>query len=409
MLLQQGRYVDAEFAGREALARDPDDAFLLYMLALAQYQQDDGEVRALPTANRAIALEPADASYHALRSRILLELHRLDEADASADEAIRLGPGETEGHVARGFVRFRRQDWAGAEKCAREALELDPEDGGAAHLLTESLRLQGRANENREVLEERLARDPLDPNAHVSLGWRALQADRRDAAEEHFLEALRLDPGHEAARIGLLEAFKSRAPWYRAWLRLNLWSQRFSQQSRWFVIGGLFVLTRFARVLFKGPLAPIGLLATVLWLFFALWSHLASGSANFIVLLDSRARHALRRPERLEAVAVGGCMCLGLLLGVIGMLPGTFLVSAAGLFAFAASIPFAYTFTNKSLAGSRLFAGVAAVSLLAGAMILVAHVAPMSMPPTAISAIVMVAAGGVIATTWLANVPALRR
>lgn len=409
MLLQQGRFADAEQACREVLAQDPDDSLMTYLLALSQYRQDGGEPRALPTVDRAIALEPGSATSHALRARILTEMDRLDDALTSAETAVRLDPDDTDGHTARGFVRFRRQDWPGAEQSARDALAIDPEDLAAAHLLTESLRIQGRASENLEVLEERLARDPLEPNAHVSLGWRALQADQRDDAERHFLEALRLDPGHDAARAGLLEAFKSRAPWYRAWLRLNLWAQRFSRTSRWAVMIGLYLALRFSRVVFTGALAPVGYVLTALWLLLALWSHLASGSANFIVLLDSRARHALRRRERLEAVAVGGCLLLGLFMTLAAAVPGSGPVPLAGLLVFGASIPFAYTFTNDSVAGSRLFGGIAGFTLLAAALVLLSGFAPSVVPPSFATLPIGIAALGVIATTWISSIPALRK
>jgi tetratricopeptide (TPR) repeat protein len=407
MLVQQGRFDEAERAYFDALRGDPEDPSLLHMLAFCQYRQPGSEARALETIGRAIALEPESADHHALRSNVLAELRRLPEALDAAHEATRLDPALTDGHIARGWVRYRQQRWAEAEASARAALEIDPDDAQATFLLAEALRLQGRESENRGAVGVMLGRDPLDPAAHISAGWSALQAGDRDAAERHFLEALRIDPRLDAAREGLLEAFKSRAPWYRAWLRLNLWAARFSSANRWLIILGLFALVRFSRSVLRGPWAPLGALLTVLWMGLVLWAHLASGTANAIVMLDSRARHALRSREKLEAIAVGGGVFGGLLLLLIGVaLPP---LRPLGMGVFGAAIPFAHTFTNDARAGAVIFGCVAVLALTAGAVNAAAVASPGSVSPGVAGGLASIAFLAVMLTTWLVNVPALKR
>jgi Tfp pilus assembly protein PilF len=408
-LLEQRRYEECEHACRELLARDPDDTWMLYLLAMAQYQQDGGEPRALETIDRAIALEPNMSLHHALRSGVLRHLDRVEEALVAADEAIRLAPDNPDGHVARGWALYFREQWADAEECARRALAIDPDDGPAAYLLSESLRLQGKGEENRDAVSGHLARDPLDPVAHVSAGWSALQRGDRDVAEQHFLEALRLDPRMDAARDGLLQSFKSRAPWYRAWLRLNLWMARFSRGNRWLIMIGLFVAARFARVLLRGPWAPLGAMIGFLWLGLSLWSHLASGTASALVLLDRRARLALRPPERLEAVFSGGGVFAGVALMLVGALVHQWALLAVGMGLFAGAIPFAHTFTNDSSHGRLLFGGLGALAVLAGLAVAASLTFPAAMPRDVANGMAAIAFVGVILSTWLANAPALNR
>ena len=407
LLMEQGRFDEAERILMGVLSHDPDAPEILHLLAYCQSRQAGSEARALETIERAIALEPDEAEHHALRSHVLRDLRRLDDALAAADESIRLDPHLTDTHVARGWVRYRQERWADAEASAREALAIDPDDPPATFLLTESLRLQGRVSQNRAGVAVMLGRDPLDPVGHVSAGWAALQAGERDAAERHFLEALRLDPRSEAAREGLLESFKSRAPWYRAWLRVNLWLARFSRGNRWLILIGLFLVVRFSRSMLRGPLAPFGALLTVLWLGLVLWVHLASGTANAIVLLDGRARHALRPRERLEAIAVGGGVFGGLLLMVVALVTSMRPLAPLGMGLFGSAIPFAYTFTNDSRPGSILFGCIGVLALAAGVVGCAAQVWP-GIPVTLATGLAGAAFLAVILTTWIVNVPALK-
>ncbi|HEY5791846.1 MAG TPA: tetratricopeptide repeat protein, partial [Chthoniobacterales bacterium] len=52
VLLEQGRYPDAEKFFREALAGDPNDAYVLYQLAVCELNQDR-DAAALETIGRA--------------------------------------------------------------------------------------------------------------------------------------------------------------------------------------------------------------------------------------------------------------------------------------------------------------------------------------------------------------------
>ena len=124
---------------------------------------------------------------------------------------------------------------ADAETAAREALALDPDSSGAANLLSHALRIQGKSGENEGRIEAMLARDPESDDNHCAAGWQALQSGKREQAQTHFMEALRLNPENDLAREGMLEAFKARSPLYRSYLKWAFWMASQSQARQWAV------------------------------------------------------------------------------------------------------------------------------------------------------------------------------
>lgn len=408
LLMSQGRFDEAEQRFREALGASPDDAESLHGLAFCQYRQDGGSARALETIRAALALRPNLADHHSLRALILADLERPDEAAASAGEAIALAPDSAFAHNAMTVVRLTQRDWAEAEACARNALALDAEDSLAANHLSIALRMQGRREENAAQIRGLLARDPEDASTHMNAGWSALEDGRRVDAEDHFLQALRIDPGHEYARQGLLTAFKARSPLYRVHLRFALFMGRLTNGRQWLVIIGLWLAFKAVRLLQSTPLAYVALAAVPLYLLFVVWQHVADGVGHLIVLLDRRARRVLRAPERWDGILVGGLLLAGLVLLPAGLLLRQAGLIVAGGSLMAAAMPAAHVCRNTRLYGRAFFAGVALLVAGVGVATAVMLSAGRPLPPL-LTGVAPVAMLLWVASTWLANVPALRR
>lgn len=408
LLLRQGRFAEAEEKLREALQANPLDGALLHHLAVCQYLQDDGAQRALVTVRDAIAGDPNISAHHALHARVLADLKRSDEAREAAATAVALDPHDPGAHNAMTYVLLRDGKWADAEASARRALALDADDEDAANHLATALRLQNKMDENAAQIRGMLERDPENSHTHASAGWSALQTGRRDDAERHFLEALRLAPANELARDGLLEAFKGRSPVYRAYLSWCFFMQRLGPGRQWAVIIGLYLLSRFARVLFTDGMAPLGVAITTIYLLFALWTFVARGVGGVLLLFDRLARHVLRRREKLEAVFVGGGVMAGVVLLTLGVVSGWFPAAIWGGTGIVAAIPFACTFHNDRAIGRVLF-GTAAAYIVAVGTLLGAALALESPLALAFRGHISTALLLCIATSWLANVPFLRR
>lgn len=383
-LLRLRRYADAEGAVKEILSQDPNNGFLLHQLAIAQLNQDGKEKTALQTIERAIGCEPAESDFHAFRSIVLNRLDREKEALAAAEEAVSLEPDSVFAFTAKASALMGLSRHAEAETAAREALALDPDDGSAANILSHALRIQGKSAENEGRIEAMLARDPEDDENHCAAGWQALQSGKREVAQTHFMEALRLNPENDLARSGMLEAFKARSPLYRTYLKWVFWMASQSQARQWAIIIGIYVAQRLLRKLNGTPYATIGAVGVGVFWVVVLWTHVARGVGNFFVLLDRVARHALKRSQKWEAIVVGGGIIsgVGLLLGSFvakpfldsRMLPMLMPVVVMGATFVGSAFPFSYTFTNDAPFG-RWFMGAAGVFVLATGVILSAGLA----------------------------------
>ena len=404
VLLEQRRYPEAEKYFREALANDPNDPAALYHLAVCETNQNRHK-EGLATIDRALSVEPEIADFHALRAFILVDLHRTGDALKASEEALRIEPDSDLALTARAAAFLAKNEWATAELAARKALDLNPENTVAANQLAHALRLQNRLAESAEQTSYMLSQDPESGDNHSTAGWLALQRGDGRKAEEHFLEALRLDAGNESARAGLKEAFKSRSAVYRWYLNYCFFMQRFTAGKQWLLILGLLFAVNIApRVL---P-APLALAVTVTYFLFVLWVHVARAVGNFQLLFDKFARHALEKGEVWEALFVGVGVIAGLPLLAAGLLVRQPALLVAGVTLIGSAFPFAYTFMNSEKAGRLLFGGIGVFVYCVGAINVVQIVTQHSLGLWT-APLGQLAFLAVIAVTWLCNVRSLNR
>ncbi len=407
--LQLGRYPDAEQRFKDALASEPDSDALLGLLAHAVQSQDGREKDALEIIDRAIGVEPNEADHHTMRAFILNSLTRPKDALTAAKVAQSLEPYSEQALAAQSQSYILMKDWPDAERAAREALAIEPEYSMAANLLAEALRNQGRDVENRAQIAGMLERDPENAYTHHSAGWAALQRGDHRAAETHFREALRLSPDMEGARQGLLASFRSRSPFYSGYLRYCLWMGRLKEKAQWAIILGVYLGFRLIRMIADMYSTNLAIAIVALYLLLVLWAFVANAVGNFILLFDRFARFALRRNETIEAVVSGGGVVVGLLFLCAGFaLQMQWALLLGGALALGA-IPWSMVFTNASRVGVILFGAVGLTVWLGAATVLTGN----AMGSKAIegAGLTLLGAGafGVVLSTWLGSVRALRR
>jgi tetratricopeptide (TPR) repeat protein len=90
-LLDLDRWEEAAEAARGGLALEPDDVFLLDMLAIAELELHHGGA-ALEAIDAALELVPDHPTPLAHRALILARLKRFDEAEHAIDEALAIEP-----------------------------------------------------------------------------------------------------------------------------------------------------------------------------------------------------------------------------------------------------------------------------------------------------------------------------
>ncbi|MEP6670232.1 MAG: tetratricopeptide repeat protein [Chthoniobacter sp.] len=395
-LKQIGRFADAATAFKEALAQEPNDAFALHQLAGCQWRVEELRNEALQTIDQAISLEPNEAEHHVLRGFILCALERPKEALDATRLALGLDPNDSYAHTAEAQAYLQMEKWSLAEQSARQALTLDADNSGAANQLAQALRLQNKQAENAAHLAGMLARDPEDAFTHANAGWSALQRGAHREAEVHFREALRLDPGFDYAREGLLTSFRARSPLYRAYLKYTFAMARLNRGARWAVVIGLYFASRVA------PYLPYGYVLVTIYLLFVLWVWVARPVGNAMLLFDRFARYALRLPEKIEAAVVSSCLVAGFTGLVLHLAFHWNLAMLFGIAAIAIAFPLSLVFTNASRLGRWIFGSIAA-----GAALVILY---SLFPGTYLSADLFVGACiACAASTWLGNIRALNK
>ncbi len=154
----------------EALRIKPDDPEVLANLA-GIYTRMGNLDRALPLAQRSVALEPSYAKSHFNLGNVWMRLGRTDEAEASYRTAVRLDPSLA-------------LAWNNLGAIAQE---------------------RGSPEEAAADFARAIALDPDYAPAHVNLGRSLQRAGRLRAARAQFERALQLAPDLAAAREGLEE------------------------------------------------------------------------------------------------------------------------------------------------------------------------------------------------------------
>lgn len=410
LLQEQGRIEEAEACFRSVLSREPENDFVHNRLALCLLDQEGKKSLALDSINEAVRIRPEDPFHHGIKSLILAEMRKGRDAVAAADTAISLDPENSFSLAAKANAYCAMDRWSDGEEWSRRALVADSDNTMAANLLTLTLRMQGKSDQNEAAVDQLLAANPESDIAHINAGWTALHRGDHRKAEEHFREALRLDPDCDHARDGLVESFRARSPLYRAYLSYCFFMQRFTGGKQWMIIIGIYLVYRFASQALKQvhPLLAAGL--AFLWLGLVMWVWLAPGIGNLLILLDRNARLALQRSEKMQGIAVGG----GLVFGLIGIGLGYGLDLSPALLAgfglLVSTVPASLAFDNESAAGRLLFGLITGYIYLAtiGAVILesVRNSGKMHEVTMILGTIALLAA---VLCTWLGNVPALRR
>jgi tetratricopeptide (TPR) repeat protein len=395
LFVRQGRYREAESYLRKAIQNDPDDPQGFFFLATCLMHDPNTRPEALSMIDQALRLRPTRAFYHAQRANILVLLSRTKEALLEVERARSLAPESPDSYVAESLVMLVLGKPQEAERAARQALALDSENEGAGDSLSDALRMQGKLEESAAQIRGLLARNPENPWTHSSAGMLALQRGEVRAAETHFLSALRIEPEHREAREG--------------YLKYSFMMEKLGRTGRVMLVIGLLILLQFANIAFVGRLAPLGMVIVAFYCLFVLWIWVAKGVGNLFLLFDRFARLALRVDEKREALVVGGGVLVGLASFGAGLLLKQISLVFVGLTFIAAAFPMSLFFTNRSRPGRIVFGSVGAFVYLGGLLSLLFVVQPIGNAgdfATTLFGWTMILA---LVTTWLGNIPALRR
>ncbi|WP_126975129.1 tetratricopeptide repeat-containing sulfotransferase family protein [Frigidibacter oleivorans] len=226
-LMAAGRFAEADLAGTALLARHPNLAPVLNLVATARAKQgkveaateaylraaraagDDPEpfenlgqmyllqrrfAEAKEAFKQAVALGPRRASALALLAAACLQQRDLPRATRLAEAAIRLDPRDAAPHVTLANVRIRQKDFAGAEGALRAALAADPDRADALALLGQCCSRLGRDDEAMAFYRRALDLRPDLPLAVSGLATLYQTLGDFEAAEPLFRRSFELSP-----------------------------------------------------------------------------------------------------------------------------------------------------------------------------------------------------------------------
>jgi tetratricopeptide (TPR) repeat protein len=221
-LQRSGRHEEALRAAARVLALDPENVYAHWLRAEVfwwthRYEEREASFRA------ALAIDPLDVQCLTGLAGVLADRGREEEAYALSQQAIDAYPDDAWVWQCRSYVADRFGDWEESERCARKALELEPQHPILHSNLGSSLAGQNRAGEAIECFERALE---LDPNLDVALvslartlksigryeeGWR-IETRMYKAALQQRDQEVRINPTvttrtRRARIVGMLEGF----------------------------------------------------------------------------------------------------------------------------------------------------------------------------------------------------------
>jgi tetratricopeptide (TPR) repeat protein len=128
----------------------------------------------------------------------ILQLNRLDDAEAALKSALALAPDEEWFHRLDAAIKEQQCDFPEALDAVDEALRLAPEEPQGHHLRSVILNSMRRRSDAREAAERAVSLAPHESAFHRQLGNLWLEDDPV-CAETHYRAALRIDPNNPAA------------------------------------------------------------------------------------------------------------------------------------------------------------------------------------------------------------------
>lgn len=309
LLYEQGRYAEAVGELRMQLGQHAEDALAHGLLALCLAEQEEYD-EATRHAQQAIHVAPEQPFGHYTLAQVMLHRSRFDEARAAILEAIRCNPYDADYFAVLSSLHLRASRWRQALEAADQGLAIEPEHALCTNLRAQALVQLGDRPAAAATMGQALARRPDDPYAHANQGWALLHQGDPHKAMEHFREALRLEPGMEWARAGIVEAMKARNFLYRWMLAYFLWMARLQPGVRWaLVIGALLANQFIGRIAQQSPLLGVVLLPVLLAYFaFVLMSWLADSLYNLLLRIDRFGRYALSDDQVRGANVLAACL-----------------------------------------------------------------------------------------------------
>ena len=199
---QAGRYGDAEKLAVSITQEFPKHQLGWKVLG-AVLGQTGKKLEALNANQKAVELSPQDAEAHNNFGNRLIELGRLEDAEASLRQAVALKFDFFEAHNNLGNALQKLGRLEDAEASLRQAIALKPDFFEAHNNLGNMLTELGRLEDAEASYRQAVALKPDFFEAHNNLGITLKKQDRLEDAEASFRQAIVLKSDFDQAHCNL--------------------------------------------------------------------------------------------------------------------------------------------------------------------------------------------------------------
>jgi len=356
----QQRFPEAEREVRQHLSTNPDEVYALFLLADVLAAQGQNE-EALEINSRARGFGPNDDELIAQRALILYRLDREREAIEEIQNAIVLNPTSGAYRGVLGELKLATKDYEGALEAANIGLSLAAEDVFCLNVRARALVKLEKAEDALNTIATSLEYQPENSYTHANLGWSKLETGRAQEAQEHFAEALRLQPNFEYAQRGMMEAIKAKNFFYRQFLRYVFWMNRLTAKYQWAFIIGIYLGYRVVSSIAQNnpDLAPFLNPILYAYIAFALSTWFFEPISNLFLFLHPYGKYLLKPQEKISARLVGAFLAVAVVLISIHFIGKVdhegYLFSGIG--AIAMMIPLSSMFAGRTPKDQRMLVG----------------------------------------------------
>ncbi len=303
-LVELKKYTDAISSFKHALNEHADDVNSIYFLALCHFYIDDYKASE-NYLQSLLKFDPLFPDAHYLFSILSLEKNEKQTALKNINEAIRLNPYSAHYFGQKALILIQQKNFEDGLNFADQGLSIDPKDVICLNARTKALTKLKRDNDAYETIQLTLTDNPEDDFTHANAGWTNLERGNHKTANEHFKEALKIDPNNDYARNGMVESIKSKNLIYRLFLKYAFWIQNQTSRNQWIFIIGIYVIYRLLHGLIKDTsiyyFAPF---LVFLYLVFALGSWLITPISNGILLFNNYGKYLLDRKDKQSGIAI---------------------------------------------------------------------------------------------------------
>ncbi len=315
LLLEQGRYKDAELQIRQALEHEPENDYALALLGRC-YLNAAKYDRGIEVMQQAISLDPNNDFYFYLLAFGYYHKNLHPAAIDNLVKAIQINPYNAEYFGLLSHIELQDKRFQVALDKANEGLAVDPENITCLNARSIALNKLKRTEDAIETMQYALAQDPDNATTHVTVGWNFLEKGKHKEATSHFLEALRIKPDYSNARTGLKEALKSKVLPYRLLLQYSFWINNKGKRLQRLMPFIIYIVFRILVGLLNSNESTSGLtwILVGVYILFVVATWTINSIANFFLLSHPIGKHALTNTEKWAALTAVPSLVVGILL-----------------------------------------------------------------------------------------------